>query len=465
MKIRLLNTTWAQRRSATRLPFRYGSACLTWCPQVTVTVQVEVVHDGQQSVHTGHSGDCLPPLWFDKRPGRDYQQQLADMRAAYDNASYHFCDRFRQPETFFDGWLEAQAAAQLRSREQGWPDLLGCFGVSFIERAMIDAVRQSQRCSFHSLLRSDLLALEPGRVDDGLGSPTDRPRPSEFLPPEPTDTIFVRHTVGLGDPLTAADLRPEDRVDDGEPQTLEEYIRETGICYFKIKVANRTDEDIQRLTQFATLVERYLGTAYQVTLDGNEQYRAAAEFDQLVEMIRSKPALKHLWHNCLVIEQPLARDIALEPEHTEGVRRLSREKPVIIDESDQSLACYPLALKLGYRGVSSKNCKGPVRSLLHAATNAYHNRTSDSPPLVMTAEDLCCVGRLPVESDLRLVASLGLTHGERNGHHYHNGLSYLPEAEQQMALDAHPDLYTRRNGAVRLRVQNGQLSIGSLVNE
>jgi hypothetical protein len=38
----------------------------------------------------------------------------------------------------------------------------------------------------------------------------------------------------------------------------------------------------------------------------------------------------------------------------------------------------------------------------------------------------------------------------------------LPAAEQSAFLAAHPDLYERSHGAVRLRIRVGRLAIGSL---
>jgi len=38
----------------------------------------------------------------------------------------------------------------------------------------------------------------------------------------------------------------------------------------------------------------------------------------------------------------------------------------------------------------------------------------------------------------------------------------LPRAEQDAFLAAHPDLYARSHGAVRLVIRDGQLAIGSL---
>ena len=80
----------------------------------------------------------------------------------------------------------------------------------------------------------------------------------------------------------------------------------------------------------------------------------------------------------------------------------------------------------------------------------------------MTGEDLTTQAGLAVQQDLALVSLIGLTHVERNGHHYVNGMADLPEAEQAAFLAAHPDLYERSNGAVRLKIANGQLAIGSL---
>ena len=67
-----------------------------------------------------------------------------------------------------------------------------------------------------------------------------------------------------------------------------------------------------------------------------------------------------------------------------------------------------------------------------------------------------------MQSDLCLVATLGLTHVERNGHHYHRGLSYLSRSQQQSALSAHGDFYVERQGTVVPRLVDGKFQIGSL---
>ena len=59
----------------------------------------------------------------------------------------------------------------------------------------------------------------------------------------------------------------------------------------------------------------------------------------------------------------------------------------------------------------------------------------------VTGEDLTCQAGLGVQQDLALGALIGVTHAERNGHHYVDGFADTPAAEAQAFLAAHPDLY------------------------
>ena len=133
---------------------------------------------------------------------------------------------------------------------------------------------------------------------------------------------------------------------------------------------------------------------------------------------------------------------------------------MIVDESDDGLDVFPRAKALGYRGVSSKCCKGLYKSILNAARCAMWN--AEGGGYFMTGEDLTTQAGLAVQQDLALINLIGLTHVERNGHHYVNGMADLPETEQAAFLAAHPDLYEGSHGAVRLKIKGGRLAIGSL---
>ena len=80
----------------------------------------------------------------------------------------------------------------------------------------------------------------------------------------------------------------------------------------------------------------------------------------------------------------------------------------------------------------------------------------------MSAEDLTTQAGVAVQQDLALVSLLGLTHVERNGHHYVAGMAARPAGEQRAFLAAHPDLYTADGGPPRVRVAAGRIAIGSL---
>ncbi len=454
MRIRLVQSRLGLINSTTRLPFRYGQACLTKCPQAVLEATIEM--DGQ--TYLGYSGDCLPPSWFDKSPAKDYQHQIADMLQVISLSQEIFLEEFKQPRTMFDGWLVAQQRVHLAGDQERLPGLLSGFGTSLLERAMIDAMCRGAKMRFADLVHQNLLHVEAGAVSSELNGA----EPADWLPPEPCRSVFVRQTVGLADPLTEAEIPEDERLSDGYPQALEQYVQQFDVQYFKVKVSNQLDIDMERLVTLAEMVERHLGNQYFVTLDGNEQYSDPADFDELIHRIQSDARLDRLWDNTLLIEQPLPRDIALDDVQTEGIRRLCKQKPVIIDESDEQLDAYRQAINVGYRGISSKNCKGPIRSLLNAGLTWRLNADRVQAWYAMTGEDLCSVGIIPVQADLCLAATLGLTHVERNGHHYHPGLTYLPEQQRRAALVQHGDFYSQSSGTVRPCIRSGRFDIESL---
>jgi hypothetical protein len=408
--------------------------------------------------HAGYSGDCLPPSWFDKSPAKTFAQQIEDMLWVIEQAGARYRAELASPNEFFPAWRAALGHVHAACAARDLPPLLASFGASVVERAVLDAMCRAQQLSFAQAVRGNLFGITPGDIHPQLAGI----EPQEWLPPKPCHSIYVRHTVGLSDPLTTGDIPINERLGDGFPQALEEYVGRCGLRYLKLKVANQLERDIDRLKVIVAIVERHRGRQYGITLDGNEQYANADDFDGLIDAIRAEPALRTFWSNVIAVEQPLERGIALSAEHTGGIRELSRTKPVIIDESDGTLDSYGRAVELGYRGVSSKCCKGAVKSLLNAGLTWFHNARGQTHDYIMTGEDLCTVGIVPVQSDLCLVATLGLEHIERNGHHYHRGLSYLPRQQQSAALAAHGDLYSEQNGVVAPLLVDGRFQIGSL---
>jgi len=311
MEVSMRSSRLGLRNSTTRIPFRYGSACLVKCPQAVLEVQIEC----GTKMQSGYSGDCLPPSWFDKSPDRDYAGQIDDMLAVIRLAQQAFADELSQSSDWFAAWHCCYRDVHAEAKKRQFTPLLASFGISMVERAVMDAMARAAGLSFADAVRQNIYAIDAGKIHTSLAGL----EPKDWLPAAPLRSIFVRHTVGLGDPLTAADLSDGERLNDGFPQTLEEYIEQTGTQYFKIKVSNQHDHDIERLKTIAALIERNRGTAYHVTLDGNEQYKQADQFDQLMESLRATPELVTLLDNTLVIEQPLDRRISLDSKQTGGI--------------------------------------------------------------------------------------------------------------------------------------------------
>ena len=89
-------------------------------------------------------------------------------------------------------------------------------------------------------------------------------------------------------------------------------------------------------------------------------------------------------------------------------------------------------------------------------------RTANRGSYFMSAEDLTTQAGIAVQQDLALATLVGATHVERNGHHYVDGMAGAPEQEQLQFLAAHPDLYQRADGRVRLAIRTGALALSSL---
>ena len=445
---RVAEIGFLERDVALRLPFRFGVVTLTRATQAFVRARI-TLPDGRDG--WGAAAELLAPKWFDKNlalSDRDNEDQL---RAALREARALYLEDATARTAF--GHFAAHYAAQIaRCGARELNPLVASYGPALIDRAVLDALCRVLGVSAYQALGGNLAGIAPaGLAPDLAGFDMDR-----FLASRtPRAEIAARHTVGLVDPITASDQAPSARVADGLPETLEEVVACYGHRWFKLKVGGDIDQDIARLGAIASVLDRS-AAPYRASLDGNEQYDGADAVVALWRRMAAIPALRRLCASIAFIEQPINRKTALARD----VGALAALKPVIIDESDADLDAFPRALALGYSGVSSKACKGLYKSLINAARCARQIAAGER--CFMSGEDLTTQAGLAVQQDLALVAFLGLDHVERNGHHYVNGMAGLPADEQAGFLAAHPDLYERRHGAVRLRIADGMLAIGSL---
>jgi L-alanine-DL-glutamate epimerase-like enolase superfamily enzyme len=446
-RIRVRAVALHERPVKLRLPFRFGVVTLTECPQAFARVRIELA-DGRSA--SGGAAELMAPKWFDKNLALSNDANFDQLRSVLQLARDAYLGD-ATPDTAFGHFARHHDAHQAASAARGHNPLLASYGPALLDRAVLDALCRALGCSFYAAMRGNLVGLA-GRHAQFAG--IEWSGLLDALKP-PAHTIAARHTVGLVDAITDAEVTQP--VSDGLPESLQQVVARYGHRHFKLKVGGRVDDDIARLTRIASVLDGIDGEVL-VSLDGNEQYESAEGVAELLARMREAPALNRLWQAIAFIEQPIHRKVALEVD----MHAIAAIKPVIVDESDGELDAFVRARERGYRGISSKTCKGVYRSLLNAARCAAWNREPSHARYFMSGEDLTTQAGLAVQQDLALVNLLGIAHVERNGHHYVNGMAALPTTEQQAFLAAHPDLYEHSHGATRLRIRDGRLAIASL---
>ncbi|HEV2564643.1 MAG TPA: enolase [Microvirga sp.] len=415
-------------------PFRFGLVTVDEAPQAFVRAVVEVEGAGMA---TGVTAEMMMPKWFDKNPAKSPQDTIADLKASLGEAARTYGEA-QVWDTAFGHHRRGFAAQTTWAADQDLPGLVASFGPALVDKAIADAVLKALRLSFPDGLRRNVLGIDAGQTPD-----LDAERIQSFLAEvQPVADVQLRHTVGLLDTL------------DGTGG-LEDEIRLANLRLFKIKIGGDVDADIARLEAVHKLLTRHVPD-YRATLDANEQYDPYRLTTLLREMGgRLRPFREHL----LYIEQPFDRAGTFAAPLSD----LADEIPFIIDEADGDYEAFPRAVELGYRGVSSKACKGFYKSILNAVRVSVLNETR-AGRFFVSAEDLTCQAGLGIQQDTALVATLGLTHAERNGHHYVEGFGPAPDAEAAHFAAAHPDLYREQGGRMGLAFERGSLPATSLLS-
>lgn len=428
VELRIREVHLFERHVTLRLPFRFGAATVTQCPQAFVRVRAEV--DGRS--FEGASAELMVPKWFDKSPALTHEQNFEQLRESLRNARDGLLSGTDAMSPFAHSRSAGEAALAV-SVSRGLPRLAAQFGPALLDKAVADAALRAAGQSWVDGLRAGVLG-DPWSTQLALVRPTH---------------VVLRHTVGLADRLTDSDAGADPQ--DGLPATLQAAIQRHGLHHFKLKLCGQIDADLERLTHIAAVLQRH-GGDWRVTLDGNETFTDAASLGHFWQTLQAAPALTDLLQRTLLLEQPLARTVALR----QSIASLGIGVPVILDESDDHATALEEGLALGYRGISSKACKGIYRSLGNA------HRIAQGPHLLLSGEDLTCQAGLAVQQDTLLAASLGVQHIERNGHHYVDGFGSAPVDEAMAFAEAHPSLYETASGRPHLAVRHGQLDLTSL---
>ena len=440
LQIRVTGVDLELHNCTTRIPFRFGIHTLTEAPMAVVSLTAET-SDG--TALAGWSSELLVPRWFEKDPDRTVEDDIRSLIDSIGSAGEILTDG-TLASVFDHYWRMLEA--RVLCVPVGAPDrLTRGFGCAIWERAMMDATCRGVGLPFIEALDCDLFRIDPARFYPQL---TDW----QFAPAPVPEKLAVRHTVGLLDEL---ETRSQDAPEDGLPVTLVEDIQRHGLCWFKVKVGGDPEQDLERLERIASILLREADPEFRVTLDGNEQYPDPDLLAGVLAQLGHDSVGKNFVSRIVSIEQPVPRSRTFDEDAAPAL--LDAIAPVIIDEADHGPEAFPEALRLGYRGVSTKNCKGVSRSIAHQGICDLHDGDC-----FISAEDLTNLPPWGLHQDLLTAVALGLHHVERNGHHYFRGLDHLPEPEVRELLSQHPDLYRPLENSGELIIEDGHLAIGSL---
>jgi hypothetical protein len=416
-------------------PFRFGAVVINAASQAFVRVEIEIEGKG---ISVGASAELLVPKWFDKRPHLSPEETVWELRRSLGVARdlYLTGSGLKTAFSFHASRVAAQVAA---CAKEDIPPLAAAYGPAEIDKAILDALLRGLGANFFDGMVQNIAGIDshlsPDLRDDDI---------ARFLAASwRLERVAIRHTVGLDDQVEGAG----GVADPGQ---------NAGARYFKLKLNGDPAADAARLIRIGNELAT-LPRDYSVTLDANEQYADLSGLSALADRLDHDGALKPIATKLLYIEQPMPRDIT-------GRVPLGAlaGRDFIIDEADDCYEAFPVARALGYRGISSKSCKGIYKSLLNATRAAKWSARGER--YFITGEDLTCQAGLGVQQDLALGALIGVTHAERNGHHYVDGFGDTPAAEAQAFLAAHPALYVSDGNKIRLSIHDGDLLTGSLAS-
>lgn len=383
--VKLVETSTDTQYLKYRAPMKFGGRVVTDVVLLNVTAVVEC-RDGRRGV--GRGSMTMGNVWAWPSSVVSTEKSLEAMvelgrrlaTLAADNPSWgHPLELAHQWSAAYSE--EANAICQRLGLAEPMPRLAQLVAASPIDAAVHDAFGHALGENSYNLLSADYCNrdLSAYLSPEFSGEHLDR---YTLRTPKPSMPLY--HLVGALDPLTEGDLT--ERVGDGLPETLAEWIVADGLTHLKIKLAG---DDLAWDVDRVVGVERVAQEAQ--ARRGCSRWWYSADFNEkcpnveyvlefLAEVRRRAPAA---YERLQYIEQPTHRDLKAHPENR--MHRAAELKPVVIDESLVDYESLLLAREMGYSGVALKACKGHSEALLMAAAAQKFR-------MFLCVQDLTCPG-------------------------------------------------------------------------
>lgn len=280
-----------------------------------------------------------------------------------------------------------KAAADL-TREKALPTPIPklCTQVtaSAFDAALHDAMGKSLGVSCYQTYTPELMGHDLSRY---LNADFKGESLADAVQAKPRDWIWLFHSVGGVDAVADSELTQ--RLNDGMPETLGEWIKYDKLERIKIKLQGENLEwDIARTVAIDRVAREVRpDVAWKYCSDFNERCPDAEYVMEYLRKVKEQAPLAYA--SILYLEQPTQRD--LKANRGNVMHAAAKEHPVVIDESLTDLESLLLAREMGYTGACLKACKGQSHAVLMAAAGKKYQ-------MFLCVQDLTCPGASLVHS-------------------------------------------------------------------
>jgi L-alanine-DL-glutamate epimerase-like enolase superfamily enzyme len=386
--IRIDNLEIAFEEFRYRSPYKFGGVAVDRVTLLNVTVEVSTPTGKRVK---GFGSMPLGNIWSYPSKEMSYDATLQAMRLLAERIATitrGFKEMAHPIEMNFQLEPEYLKAAAEISQEMklltAIPKMCTQVTASPFDAALHDAMGKSLGLSCYETYSRESMGHDLSRYlnDDFKGESL-----AQYVQAKPRDWIWMFHSVGGLDALVEGDVK--ERLNDGMPETLGEWIKRDQLQRIKIKLQGENLEwDIARTVAIDRVArEARPDVEWKYCSDFNER---CPNVEYVMEYLRKvKEQAPQAYESILYLEQPTQRD--LRANRNNLMHAAAKEHPVVIDESLTDLETLLLSREMGYTGACLKACKGQSHAVLMAAAGQKYQ-------LFLCVQDLTCPGASLIHS-------------------------------------------------------------------
>ena len=421
-----------------RAPYKFGGVPVDRATIINVNCTVRT---GNGKIAKGFGSMPLGNVWAFPSRTMPYEKTLGAMKAlaarinkitaSYQEFGHPIDLNLALEPAYLQAAIEVTKELQL---DAPIPKLCVLVTASAFDAAIHDAFGKVHQRNVYQTYGADLLAKDLSHylTPDFKGEYLNR-----YVMTKPRPRVFMYHSVGGADAVLASELT--NRLTDGLPNTLAEWIRYNNLTHIKIKLqGDDLKWDIERTVNIDRVAnETRPNIDWKFCVDFNER---CPNIDYLLEYLRKvKELTPNGFNRIQYIEQPTARDLKSNRQNV--MHEANKLRPVVIDESLVDLESLLLAREMGYTGIALKACKGQSQAMLMAAAGQKYK-------MFLCVQDLTCPGASLIHS-VSIAAHVPGVSGVE-----HNSRQYMPAANKPWE-PKFPGIFKVTDGSFDTRKLNG----------